>query len=280
MYDVIIIGSGPCGISTAIYLKRYGYNPIIIAKDNGALERASLIENYYGINFISGHDLALSGINQAKNLQIPIMREEVIDVSIENNFVVKTSNNSYEAKALMLAMGKSRAKNPLAQKFEGSGVSYCATCDGFFYRKKKIAIVGNGKYMLEELSVLKNLTNDILIFTDGKPLDVEVPYKTITDKIIDFKGDDSGLKEIVTKNETYEIDGCFMAIGSMQGFSIASHIGIATNNENILVNSDYMTNIKGIFAGGDLIGGLLQVSKAVSDGANAALGIKKYLMSK
>lgn len=280
MYDVIIIGSGPCGISTAIYLKRYGYNPIIIAKDNGALERASLIENYYGINSISGHDLALSGINQAKNLQIPIMREEVIDVKIENNFIVKTSNNSYEAKALMLAMGKSRAKNPLAQKFEGSGVSYCATCDGFFYRKKKIAIVGNGEYMLEELNVLKNLTNDILIFTDGKPLDVEVPYKTITDKIIDFKGDDSGLKEIVTKNENYEIDGCFMAIGSMQGFSLASHIGIATNNENILVNSDYMTNIKGIFAGGDLIGGLLQVSKAVSDGANAALGIKKYLMSK
>ncbi len=280
MYDVIIIGSGPCGIATAIYLKRYGYNPIIIAKDNGALERATLIENYYGINSISGHDLALSGINQAKNLQIPIMSEEVIDVSIEKNFVVKTSNNSYEAKALMLAMGKSRAKNPLAQKFEGAGVSYCATCDGFFYRKKKIAIVGNGKYMLEELSVLKNLTNDILIFSDGKPLDVEVPYKTITDKIIDFKGDDSGLKEIVTKNDSYEIDGCFMAIGSMQGFSIASHIGIATNNENILVNSDYMTNIKGIFAGGDLIGGLLQVSKAVSDGANAALGIKKYLMSK
>ncbi len=280
MYDTIIIGSGPCGISTAIYLKRYGYSPLVIAKDNGALERANLIENYYGIGSISGHDLATRGINQAKNLQIPILNEEVVDVSIGNNFVVKTTNNVYEAKTLMLAMGKSRAKNPLAQKFEGMGVSYCATCDGFFYRKKKIAIVGNGQYMLEELNVLKNLTNDIIIFTDGKPLEVALDYKTVTDKIIDFKGDDSGLKEIVTKNGTYKIDGCFMAIGSMQGFSIASHIGIATNNENILVDSNYMTNIKGIFAGGDLIGGLLQVSKAVSDGANAALGIKKYLMGK
>lgn len=280
MYDTIIIGSGPCGITTAIYLKRYGYSPLIIAKDNGALEKASLIENYYGLGSISGHDLAMAGINQAKALNIPIINDEVIDVNLENEIMVKTANNTYQAKSLMLAMGKSRAKNPLAVKYEGMGVSYCATCDGFFYRKKKIAIVGNGKYMLEELNVLKNLTSDIIIFTDGKPLEVAVNYPVISDKIIDFKGDDTGLKEIETKNGSYKIDGCFMAIGSLQGFSIASHIGIATSNENIIVNSDYMTNIKGVFAGGDLIGGLLQVSKAISDGANAAVGIKKYLMSK
>lgn len=280
MYDTIIIGSGPCGITTAIYLKRYGYSPLIIAKDNGALEKASLIENYYGLGSISGHDLAMAGINQAKALNIPIINDEVIDVNLENEIMVKTANNTYQAKSLMLAMGKSRAKNPLAVKYEGMGVSYCATCDGFFYRKKKIAIVGNGKYMLEELNVLKNLTSDIIIFTDGKPLEIAVNYPVISDKIIDFKGDDTGLKEIETKNGSYKIDGCFMAIGSLQGFSIASHIGIATSNENIIVNSDYMTNIKGVFAGGDLIGGLLQVSKAISDGANAAVGIKKYLMSK
>lgn len=279
MYDTIIIGQGPAGISCAIYLKRYNLNPLVIAKDYGALSSATLIENYYGFESIKGKDLIDKGVEQAKKLGIKIINEEVLSIENYQNFEVITKTNKYQAKTIFLATGKSRQKVFIKgfKEFEGKGISYCATCDGFFYRKKRIGIMGSGDYMLSELEILRNFTNDIIIFSNNK-LDIE--EKIVTDKIIEFYGEDN-LKGVKTSKEKYELDAMFIAIGSQNGFSFAKHLGIILDdNNNIEINQNYMTNLEGIFAGGDVIGGLLQISKAISDGANAATCIKKYLLGK
>ncbi len=275
--DCIVIGYGPCGISTAIYLKRYGFYPLVIGKDNGALEKAHKIENYYGFESIPGVELVQKGIIQAKSLGIEVISDEVLGIEFEKEFRVLCKNNTYEAPTIMLAVGAARNKFSLADRFEGAGVSYCATCDGFFYRKKKTAIVGSGEYMLHELEVLKNIVPDLTIFTNGMTLHTDVgSIPVVEEKIISFNGQNH-LESITTTKQAYPMSGCFIANGSASGFTIAKHLGIALDGSYIKVNEDKMTNIPGIFAGGDCIGGLLQVSKAISDGAIAATAISKYL---
>ena len=167
-FDAIVIGYGPCGVSTAIYLKRYGHNVCLVGKDMGALAKANKIENYYGIKSISGPELFDNGIKQAKELDIPIYNDEVVSIEYgDNGYIIKGANNIFSAKVIMLALGVSKNKFNLASKYEGSGVSYCATCDGFFYRKKKTAIIGSGEYMKHELEVLENIIPDLTIFTRG-----------------------------------------------------------------------------------------------------------------
>lgn len=277
-YDTIIIGSGPAGISCAIYLKRYGLKPLVLGNDSTVLYDAHEIENYYGIKSISGSDLYKTGIEQAKDLGIDVLNEEVIDITFDIPFVVKTKENEYSAKTVVLALGSPKNKMAKAKKFEGEGVSYCAVCDGFFYRKKKTGLVGSGDYMLHELEILKQMIPDLTVFTNGS--DVSLPLldgvKVVKDKIVSFNGD-VHLESITTENDTYEIYGCFIAEGAQSSFTFAKHLGIGLDGNNIIVDKNLMTNIPGIFAAGDCIGGLKQVVKAASDGAIAATSINKYL---
>lgn len=276
-YDTIVIGNGPCGISCAIYLKRYGFNPIVVGKDMGALAKAHKIENYYGVMPITGEELVNLGIKQAQQLGIDVITDEVLSIEFSDGYSVHCKNNIFQVKTIMLALGASRNRIQKAEKFEGSGVSYCATCDGFFYRKKKTAIIGSGEYMAHELDVLRNIIPDLTVFTDGEELKVDVKdIPVITDKIVSFNGNEH-LESITTEKDTYEIYGCFIAKGSASGVTIAKHLGLGVDGNYIIVDENMMTNIPGIFAGGDIIGGLLQISKAVSDGAIAATSISKYL---
>ena len=276
IYDCIIIGKGPAGITSAIYLKRYGYQPLVIAKDGGALEKVKDIENYYGIPHITGPELLKTGENQAKAFGIEIKTEEVLEINKELHFLVTTEDATYEAKTVILACGTSRNRFVKADQFEG--VSYCATCDGFFYRKKKIALIGNGKYMAHELSVLENICKDITVFTDGKPLETEIhPSIPVVLEPIDKVVGDTHIQAIEAGGNTYTIDGCFIAIGNASGFTLAKHLGIGLEGNSILVDENLMTNIDGLFSCGDSIGGLLQVSKAVGDGAVCATSVSNYL---
>lgn len=180
MYDVIIVGAGPAGISASLYTTRGKLKTLVIYKEKSALEKTPKIENYYGfINGINGQDLYKTGIEQAKNIGTELIEEEVTNIQIdfietaenskEQIFKVKTLNNEFISKAVILATGNKKNKPNIdkIEKYEGKGISYCAICDGFFYRNKDVAVIGNGEYAISEANDLKNLVKSIKILTNG-----------------------------------------------------------------------------------------------------------------
>ena len=278
MYDVIIIGSGPAGISAGIYLKRAKKNVLIISKGNSALEKAEKIDNYYGVLSVSGKELYELGIKQAKALDIHIEDDEVTNISFENNFIVTTVNRQFESKYVIIATGTNR-KTPNIKgikEFEGKGVSYCAICDAFFYRNKDVAVLGNGNYAIHEASHLKPIAKSVTILTNGKEI---VENRSVQE----FEIDDTPIREFrgtnvieeieFDNNNTKKIDGVFIAIGTASSTDLAKKIGAVVKNNNIVVDENMETTVKGMYACGDCTGGLLQVNKAVYEGAKAALSI-------
>jgi len=283
MIDVIVIGGGPAGISAGIYLKRFKYEVLVIMKDFGSLEKTDHIENYYGFpEPVSGRQIVENGLSQAKRLGIPIKNEEVLNIDKNDFFTVKTAQNEYLAKAVLLATGINRPnlRIPGFSDFVGKGISYCAVCDGFLYRKKTIAVMGDGDFMAEELSVLRNFTNNLLVFTNGVPLRAEIQdVKIITDPILRFSGNEV-LSNIETKNQKYDVNAVFVAIGTPSAADFALRMGAFIEANLIVVDDTFMTNIPGLFAAGDCIGGLSQIAKAVADGAQASIFVNKYLRTK
>lgn len=281
MFDVIIIGAGPAGISTSLYTKRANLKTMIIYQNNSNLEKAELIENYYGFTKgITGNDLYNEGINQAKNLGVELRKEEVINIKMnENGFEVITDKNEYKTKNVVLATGnkKNVPKIKGIQEFEGKGISYCAVCDGFFYRNKDIAVIGNGKYAISETNELINLANQITILTDGEkaPEFRADNVKIDTRKIEEIQGQKRVEQIKLEDNTTIKTDGIFVAKGVAGSSEFAKKLGIITNKDKIVVNEKMETNIPGIYACGDCTGGVLQISKAVYEGTKAGLEIIK-----
>jgi thioredoxin reductase (NADPH) len=218
MLDIIVIGSGPAGVSAAVYLKRFNLDVAVISNDNTALSSAHQIDNYYGFYGVSGEELYQNGIKQLKSLEVNVINETVLAIEAYNHFIVTTNKGVYEAKKVILATGKSRNKLKVknAKDYEMRGLSYCATCDGFFYRGKKIGIIGSGSAMMHELSFLKNMTNDITIFTDGDFVTVE-GFKVVNEEIVSLYGNEY-LEGVITKCNQYELDGLFVAIGDASTF--------------------------------------------------------------
>lgn len=280
MLDVIIIGSGPAGISAGLYLKRANKNIIIISQTDSALKKAEKIENYYGIKSITGKELYNIGIEQAKKFDIPIKEEEVVAISKnqENDFDIITDKTKYKAKHLILATGTSRIAPKIKgiKEFEGKGISYCAICDAFFYKGKDVAVLGNGNYALHEAEILNQVANSVTILTNGKQMIKNEKSFTIEEAAIkEFKGDNV-IKEVEFENNNkIKIDGVFIAIGTAGGANLATNIGALVKNNNVVVNENMETTVKGLYACGDCTGGLLQVSKAVYEGAEAATNIIK-----
>ena len=280
MYDVIVIGSGPAGITAAIYAKRRKLSILVISKGNGALQKTEKIDNYYGFeNGISGKELYENGIKQAKNLGIDFIEDEVINIKYINQFTVETVNSKYEAKAVILATGVSRNVPNIKgiKEFEGKGVSYCAVCDSFFYKDKDVAVLGDGNYAIHEFETLKPVASSVTILTNGNTMvenrdsSIEVNSK----KIREFRGD-TKLEEVEFEDNTIQsLNGVFIAMGTASSSDLARKIGARIENNNIIVNESMETTVPGLFACGDCTGGLLQISKAVYEGAKAGLAVLK-----
>ena len=276
MLEVLVIGSGPAGVSAAVYLKRFNHDVKVISKGVATLETAHQVDNYYGYCGVNGKDLYQNGMEQLKSLNIEIIEESVVSIEYYSHFVVTTDKGVYEAKKVILATGKARNKLKIknAKDYEQKGLSYCATCDGFFYRGKKIGLIGSGSAMQHELSFLRNLSEEITVFTDG--VNLEIPgVKVVEEKIESLYGD-MYLEGVNTISDSYQLDGLFVAIGDGSTFDFIKHMGIATDSkENIVVDENYQTNIKGLYAVGDAIGGILQITKASYDGMMVAYKIHK-----
>ena len=283
MYDVIIIGAGPAGVTAGLYTKRANLNTAIIYKDESSLEKAELIENYYGFeNGISGKELYENGIEQAKNLNIDVKNEEVVNIQISNiGFDIITDKEQYSSKTLIFATGnkKNTPKIKGIKELEGKGISYCAICDGFFYRNKNIAVLGSGKYAVSETNELINLAKEITILTNGeKAPEIRADnVKIDTRKIREVRGEDKVEEVEFEDNNKLKTEGIFVAQGVAGSSEFAKKLGIITKNDKIIVDENMKTNIKGIYACGDCTGGLLQISKAVYEGTKAGLEVIKYL---
>lgn len=278
MYDVIIIGSGPAGISAGIYLKRAKKNILIISNGKSALDKANKIENYYGIESISGKELYEIGIKQAKNLDIQIEVDEVTNISFEKNFIVTTVNREYESKNVIIATGTNRSAPNIKgiKEYEGKGVSYCAICDAFFFRNKNVAVVGNGNYAIHEAKQLKPVANSVTILTNGKDIIQNrdaLDFEADETPIREFRGSNSIEEVKFDNNNVRKIDGVFIAIETASSTDLAKKIGASIKNNNIVVNENMETTVKGLYACGDCTGGLLQINKAVYEGAKAAMSI-------
>ena len=281
MIDLIIVGAGPAGISAGLYAKRANTNVLILYNGESNLEKAEKIDNYYGFeNGISGKDLYETGIKQAQNIGIKVKKEEVIHIEQSlNGFEIKTTENLYESRALIIATGNKKIRPSIKgiNEFEGKGVSYCAICDGFFYRNKNAVVIGNGEFAINEANILKNIANNVKILTNGLEMSQKTNIEVSKGKIKEIKGGLRVQEVVFEDNSTIEVDGVFVALGEAGGADFAKKIGVLTNNDNIVVDEKMKTNVKGLFACGNANGGLLQVSKAVYEGAVAGLSASNYL---
>ena len=191
VYDFLIIGYGPAGISAALYALRSGHSVQIVGYDGGALAKAHLIENYYGLATpVSGKELLETGKSQARQLGAEISEDQITDLFFDGTlFVASSKEKQYSGRVCILATGAARKKQPFAglSKLEGHGVSYCAVCDAFFYRQKNVAVLGSGEYALHEASELKQVASSVTILTNGNELEFENTDGFIIENLI-FEG--------------------------------------------------------------------------------------------
>jgi len=282
MYDIIVIGAGPAGISASLYAKRAGMNVLVLYHGISELQKAHKIDNYYGfIEGIAGEELYKNGIKQAQNLGVEVLEKEITNIEIKDNlcYNVKAIDQNFEAKSVIIATGNKKVRPNIKgiAELEGKGISYCAICDGFFYRNKNVAIIGNGEFALSEAEDLENVVNSIIVLTNGKEAPATNKYKVDTRKIKQIHGEQKVNFVEFEDGEKIDIDGIFIAEGIAGGGSFAKKLGIITKGDNIQVNENMETNIPGIFACGNLTGGLLQVNKAVYEGAKAGLQAVNYI---
>ena len=284
MNDVVIIGSGPAGLSAALYILRAGFSVTVIGKDNGALEKAESIQNYFGLERpMSGHELVEIGKKQVRELGGTILQDEVVGIKWDGDYTVSTVNTEISAKAIILTTGASRKRLKIKSldQFEGYGVSYCAICDAFLYRGREVAVLGNGEYALHEIQELINITGPITLLTNGMEPAADFPPQVniITTPLAELTGDQY-LESIRFQDGTSLKTSClFVALGTAKGSDLARKLGIRLEDERIVVNEQMDTGLPGVFAAGDCIGGVLQVSVAVGEGAKAALSCIRYLRS-
>lgn len=294
MYDCLIIGCGPSGMTAAIYLKQAGVNVAIIEKNapGGNMNMALNIKNYPGFNEIRGAMLSLNMFNQIRELKIPYIYGDVIELVDGDIKRVITNKDTYEAKNIIIASGRKNKELRIMNEkiYLGKGISYCAICDGALYKEKEVMIVGNSNETVEEALYLSEQSSAVTIVNEDKELDIKEElkqklkektnvYYLNNSKITKLIGEDN-LKEVEIKNIAYnetfvkQIDGLFVSIGYEPNSKIYSDIGIKTEDGYILVDKNKRTNLKNIYAIGDITKkSLYQVVTATSDGAIAAYDI-------
>ena len=290
MGNVVIIGSGPAGVSAALYARRGGAEVTVLSKglSLSGLAKAEKIENYYGLSEpVSGAELHARGLEGAKNIGVEFVEDELLSLLFNDTFTgfkVTGKEHVLNADSVILATGAYRQSLniPGVKEFEGRGISYCATCDAFFYRGKTVAVVGAGVYALHEAQALRPHAAQVIMLTNGAELATEIPpeIRVCTAKIAVIDGDKRVEKVVFADGTALKLDGVFMALGTAGSTAIAKKIGAQLEGNNIKIDAHGATNVPGLFAAGDCTGGLLQIAKAVYQGAEAGLSAVKYLRTK
>lgn len=285
MGKIVIVGSGPAGCSAALYAARAGMETTVISKGIGALQKAEQIQNYYGFEEgITGAELYRRGVAGAQAVGTQFVTAEVVGLDYAATLVVQTTAGDYPADAVILATGTGRIAPKIAglAEHEGRGVSYCATCDAFFYRGKTAAVLGTGEYALHEVQALLPLAGKVILCTNGEPLTAEFPagVTVCTEKLEAIEGEETVTALRLAGGGLLSADGLFVALGVAGSAALARKLGAPVENGRIVVDEKMQTGIPGLLAAGDCTGGMLQVCKAVYEGALAATEAIKQIRGK
>lgn len=288
-YKVVILGAGISGMTSAIYLKRGGIDVLVIEDKipGGVLNEIPSIENYPGYEEISGPDLAMNIYNQVIKLGIKILNKKITSIDMNNKII----NDNIKYEYLIIATGRKKRVLSLENedKLLGKGISTCALCDGFFYKDKKVLVVGGGSSALTDSLYLSNICKEVILvhrkneFTAEEYLinkvnstkNIKVLYNS---NITKYNIDNNKLVSVVINNkDVLEIDGIFLDIGSTPNSEI---FNVNKENNYILVDSNYMTNIDKVYAVGDVIKkDYYQLSTATGDAVVASSNIIKRVNS-
>lgn len=291
-YEVIVVGSGPAGITSAIYLKRANINVCIMEKSapGGQLNKSSTIENYPGFNKISGPELAYSFYEQILKLDIPFINEEVIKIEDKTSYkIVETNKKTYTCKGIILALGRKPRSfdNKNVSLLEGKGVSYCSLCDGPLFKNQDVSIIGGGNSALEESLYLADICKSVTIINRR---DVLRGDKILVDKVlkkdninilynsevVEFNKKDDFLESLTIKTNdklnNLDVKACFIFIGYVPATDFLSNLDILDEKGYIKTDKNLKTDIPFIYACGDTINKqVYQIVTATGEGAVSAI---------
>ncbi len=296
MHDVIVVGGGPAGLTAALFAKRQGLDVIVLNNPEhpSNLSFATIIENWPGIEKTSGQYLLDEMKKQVSKLKVPIKNERAIKISKENGFEVKTPDNIYKSKTVILSTGMKNRKAGIKGEDDllGRGVSYCTTCDAPLFMDKTVAVIGGGNSAVHGAVVLKGIAKKVYLVHRRDEFRAE---KAMTDKLSgiemllnsipeEIKGKNK-VERIVIKNlktnktREIDVDGVFIEIGYVPTNELVKDIGLSVDKAGFIITDiDKKTNIHGIFAAGDVsTNPLKQITTAVSDGSVAAISAYKFI---
>jgi thioredoxin reductase (NADPH) len=302
-YELIIIGAGPAGLTASIYASRFKIKHLIIGKLIGGLaSQAHFVENYPGYLKISGQDLMKNFIEQVKYYKPEIEEDEVIEIlKRKEGFELKTlKGKNFFSKALIIATGSERRKLNIKGELEfwGKGVTYCATCDAPLYKEKIVAVIGGGNAALTAALLLADYAKKVYLIHRGKNYSAELIWQERVLKnekieriyqtnVIEIKGEKVVREIILDKpyknSKIISVDGVFIEIGSIPLSILGKKIGLKLDKDGfIIVDKNCQTNVKGVFAAGDVTNytNLKQILTASSQGAIAAFSVYQFLNKK
>lgn len=303
IHDLIIIGSGPAGLGAAVYAQRAQLDTVIIEMNmmsGGQILNTYEVDNYPGLPGIGGFDLGMKLREHADKLGAKFVEDEVIRIEASGDVrAVVCENGVYEAKSIIIATGAVHRKLevPGEAEFTGAGVSYCATCDGAFFKNKVTAVVGGGDVALEDAIFLSRMCGKVYLihrrdeFRGAKTLqkrvfdqeNIEIVWDTVVDRI-NGEGKVSSLSltnKVTGEQRELEVDGVFAAVGILPNSQVFKGIVDMDRQGYIVAGEDGITSLQGVFAAGDVrTKQLRQIVTAVSDGANCVTSVERYLSGK
>jgi thioredoxin reductase (NADPH) len=300
MYDNIIIGGGPAGYSAALYSARAKLDTLVIEKmfSGGQMATTDVMENYPGFEEpIGGADLALRMEKQARKFGAVVLNDEVLEINIDSKIkVVKTKKNTYQCKVVILCMGAYPKELGIAKEnsFIGSGVSYCAVCDGAFYKGKTVVVVGGGDTAAEDALYLARFCPKIYIVHSKEKMratkllqdelsnnrKIEFVWNSVVEEIIgEFGVEGIKIRNLITdETSILKTDGLFVAVGLTPNTALIKSKVLLNNESYIITDEKMQTNIPGVYAAGDIREKFLrQVITAASDGASASYAAEHYI---
>ncbi len=293
-YDLIVLGGGPTAIGCAIYAARFAMDILIVGKTFGGLIATThLVENYPAITSISGQGLMDMFRDHMDSLKIPYISDEIRKIErVEDHFKLHSFFQNFKTYSICLATGSDRKKLgiPGEEEFAGRGVSYCATCDGPFYKDKNVCVIGGSDSAAKEALFLAQSVKKVYIIYRGEEIraepinkkrvyendKIEIIYET---QIVEIKGEGTVKSVVFDNGKEFEIDGVFIEIGSIPNSDLAKGIGVETNKKGeIKINRTSETNVPGIFAAGDVADApFKQAITGVSEGVIAAYSAFDYV---